>query len=208
MPGGKQVSSSLEQIFLSPPARFRGVPFWAWNCRVTKERIDWQAECFFRMGMGGAMVHPRTGMATPYLSREYMELVCYAQEKLRSLGLSCWLYDEDRFPSGSAGGIVTRELKFRSRTIVVSDRVLEGYCAGKAEFDARAEAGEKPKGYFLADYRIAFRDGRLSSYHKVSRGGNYHAYVSLMEEDPWFNGETYVDVLNPDAVAAFLRVTH
>ena len=34
-----QSPSSLEQVFLSPPARFRGVPFWAWNCKVTAEKI-------------------------------------------------------------------------------------------------------------------------------------------------------------------------
>ena len=208
MTGSKTDPSALEQVFLSPPAGFRGVPFWGWNCRVTKGQIDRQAECFSRMGMGGAMIHPRTGLATPYLSDEYMELVRYAREKLRSRGLSCWLYDEDRFPSGSAGGIVTRDVRYRSRTIVVTDYIMEGYCAGKAEFDQRAAAGEKPGGYFLADYQITFRDGRLFSYRKSADGGNYHAYVVLMEEDSWFNGETYADVLNCRAVTAFLNVTH
>lgn len=203
-----QEPSSIEQVFLSPPARFRGVPFWAWNCKVTKGQIDRQTECFARMGMGGAMVHPRTGMATPYLSEEYMELVRYARDRLSALGLSCWLYDEDRFPSGSAGGIVTRDVRYRSRTVVVTDHIMEGYCAGKAEFDRRAAAGEKPRGYFLADYRITFENGRLLTYQKCADGGNYHAYVVLMEEDPWFNGETYADVMNPEAVSRFLNVTH
>ena len=37
-----QSPSSLEQVFLSPPAPFRGVPFWAWNCKVTAGKIAWQ----------------------------------------------------------------------------------------------------------------------------------------------------------------------
>ena len=130
--------------FAAPPARFRGVPFWAWNCKVTKEKIDSQVEYFRRMGMGGAMVHPRTGLDTPYLSEEYMALVKHAAEKLRQAGMACYLYDEDRFPSGSAGGIVTRNVRFRARYIVVTDRELEGYCASRAEFEAQAEAGETP----------------------------------------------------------------
>ena len=194
--------------FAAPPARFRGVPFWAWNCKVTKEKIDSQVEYFRRMGMGGAMVHPRTGLDTPYLSEEYMALVKHAAEKLRQAGMACYLYDEDRFPSGSAGGIVTRNVRFRARYIVVTDRELEGYCASRAEFEAQAEAGETPRGYFMCDYGIDFRDGYLASYKRMQMGGNYHAYVELMGCDPWFNGETYVDVFNPDAIDAFLAVTH
>ena len=87
----KPTSPSLEQTFLSPPVQFRGVPFWAWNCKVTEDKIERQAAYFRQMGMGGAMVHPRTGMDTPYLSEEYLRLVQYAEEKLRENGLSCWL---------------------------------------------------------------------------------------------------------------------
>ena len=203
-----QSPSSLEQVFLSPPARYRGVPFWAWNCKVTAEKIRRQTECFRQMGMGGAMVHPRTGMDTPYLSDEYLTLVSLAEGSLREKGMDCWLYDEERFPSGAAGGIVTRNVRYRARYIVLSDRTLPGYCENKGAFDKQVEAGEKPKGYFLCDYQVDFADEHLSSYKRMQNGGNYHAYVELMEESPWFNGETYVDVFNPEATDAFLQVTH
>ena len=160
------------------------------------------------MGMGGAMVHPRTGMDTPYLSDEYLALVALAEGRLREKGMDCWLYDEERFPSGAAGGIVTRNVRFRARYIVLSDRALPGYCENKAAFDRQVEAGEKPKGYFLCDYQVDFANEYLASYKKIQTGGNYHAYVELMEESPWFNGETYVDVFNPEATDEFLRVTH
>lgn len=204
----KPSSPSLEQTFLSPPVQFRGVPFWAWNCKVTEDKIERQAAYFRQMGMGGAMVHPRTGMDTPYLSEEYLRLVQYAEEKLRENGLSCWLYDEERFPSGVAGGIVTRNIKYRARYIVLSDHELSGYCESKTAFDKKVDAREKPKGYFLCDYRVHLENGFLSSYEMLPSGGNYHAYVELMEESPWFNGETYVDVFNPQAIDEFLHVTH
>ncbi|MBQ6647099.1 MAG: hypothetical protein IJM56_10515, partial [Clostridia bacterium] len=190
-----------------PSSKFRGVPFWAWNCKVTKEKIDTQVEAFHRMGMGGAMVHPRTGMDTPYLSEEYMALVKHAEEKLRFNGMDCWLYDEERFPSGCAGGIVTRCLAYRSRVLVVSKDVPEGICQSKAEFDERVAGGEKPRGYRLCSYDINLEDGYLKSY-AVSESGAWHAYVELMQESGWFNGETYSDVFNPDATDEFLRVTH
>lgn len=98
-------------VFTNPPTAYRGVPFWSWNCAVTREQIVSQIGCFHRMGMGGAMIHPRTGLDTEYLSEAYMDLVNCAEETLRLNNMSCWLYDEERFPSGPAGGIVTRDVR-------------------------------------------------------------------------------------------------
>ncbi len=209
MDANRQQPASMEQDFRNPPARYRGVPFWAWNCKVTAEKIRRQAVCFRQMGMGGAMLHPRTGMDTPYLSDEYMALVACAEEQLRENGLDCWLYDEERFPSGVAGGIVTRNVRYRARFIVLSEQPLEGFCGTRAAFESRIDDGEVPKGYYLCSYRAAWRDGYLVSYYKTAvQDGNCHAYVKLQDPSPWYNGETYVDVFNPAAVDAFLRVTH
>ncbi|MBQ3669126.1 MAG: hypothetical protein II920_07870, partial [Clostridia bacterium] len=195
--------------FKSPSSEYRGVPFWAWNCHVTKDRIEKQIENFQIMGMGGAMLHPRTGMDTPYLSDEYMQLVEYSEEELRKKGMYCWLYDEERFPSGCAGGIVTRNLAYRSRTMIIArDIPIPEYIVrDKIEFDRLIALGEKPRGYRLCDYDITLEDGYLFSY-RISENGAYHAYIELMEESGWFNGETYSDVFNPDATREFLRVTH
>ena len=197
-----------KQNFVSPPAAFRGVPFWAWNCRVTEGRIADQVAKFQRMGMGGAMVHPRTGMDTEYLSDEYMRLVAYAEKELRARGMNCWLYDEERFPSGCAGGIVTRDVRFRARQLVLTRDEQSGYCSDKAEFDRLVQTGEKPKGYALCSYEIKLENGFLSSYTRSQEGGNWHAYLELWPESPWFNGESYVDVFSPEAVDEFIRVTH
>lgn len=60
----KNVSRLDPTNFTDPPTEYRGVPFWAWNCAVTPDKIRRQVECFRLMGMGGAMVHPRTGLCT------------------------------------------------------------------------------------------------------------------------------------------------
>ncbi len=194
-------------LFQSPTAEYRGVPFWAWNCRVTPEKIRRQSECFRQMGMGGAMLHPRTGMDTEYLSSEYFDLVRLAEEELRSRGMYCWLYDEERFPSGVAGGIVTRDVHFRARTLLLTTRPQQGFSADRSEFERRISAGEKPRGYFLCAYDVELTDGYLSSYRQDPSGA-YRAYVELWPESPWFNGESYVDVFNPEAIDRFLDVTH
>jgi len=57
----KTVSGLLESTFKNPPAQFRAVPFWAWNCRLDIEELKRQIEVFKQMGMGGFMIHARNG---------------------------------------------------------------------------------------------------------------------------------------------------
>lgn len=203
----KNASDLDPTIFADPPAEYRGVPFWAWNCAVTPDRIRRQAECFRLMGMGGAMVHPRTGLDTEYLSDEYMALVNGAEQALRERGMRCWLYDEERFPSGPAGGIVTQDMRFRARFIVLTRTRREHFCADHAAFCEAIRRGEKPAGYYLCSYDIGLTDGRLT-HHARRPDGAWHAYVELWPESPWFNGATYLDVFSPAAVDRFIEVTH
>lgn len=195
-------------LFSNPPMEYRGVPFWSWNCAVTMEKIRHQVECFRLMGMGGAMVHPRTGLDIKYLSTEYMELVRGAAEELRQRGMSCWLYDEERFPSGSAGGIVTQDMRYRARHIVLTKTMRKNFASDYDSFCKAIEAGEKPAGYYLCSYEIELCDGQLARYARKTSGGPWYAYVELMKESPWFNGATYIDVFNPEAVDYFIEVTH
>jgi hypothetical protein len=68
------------------------------------------------MGFGGFHMHSRVGLDTEYLGEEYMDIVKKCVERAKEKGMLAWLYDEDRWPSGAAGGLVTKdEDKFRSR---------------------------------------------------------------------------------------------
>lgn len=55
-------------LFRKPTAEYRGTPFWAWNCKLEQKELEWQLEVLKQMGFGGAHMHVRSGMATPYLS--------------------------------------------------------------------------------------------------------------------------------------------
>ena len=54
-------ASLSSSFFMNPPCEYRGAPFWAWNCEITKDKLDEQIETFRRMGMGGYHIHVRTG---------------------------------------------------------------------------------------------------------------------------------------------------
>lgn len=210
------------ELFENPTSEYRGTPFWSWNCRITKELIHDQVEVFRKMGFGGAHLHPRTGLETDYLSEEFMEMVRYSDEEMKKKEMLCWLYDEDRYPSGAAGGIVTENLNYRARYLLLTRERKNGMCASGEEFRKKAVAGEKSRGYYLCAYRIKLEDGYLWSYKKIdgpcpetdsceeeqAEGKLWLAYVELMPESPWFNDQTYIDVMNKEAVKRFLEVTH
>ena len=81
-------------------------PFWFWNGQIKEEEILRQLELMKNSGCRGAVIHARKGNKIPYLSERWFELVrcacCHAGKK----GLKIWIYDEDGYPSGNAGGRV------------------------------------------------------------------------------------------------------
>ena len=112
-----------EELFQSPGSEYRGTPFWAWNCELKKDELLCQLDVLRQMGLGGAHMHVRTGMATPYLSDEHMSLVKACVEKCRENKMLAWLYDEDRWPSGAAGGLLTKELQYRGTCCLRHTRI-------------------------------------------------------------------------------------
>ena len=112
-PHSKDAALSRE-LFENPPSEYRGTPFWAWNCELDRDELLWQLDVLKKMGLGGAHMHVRTGMATPYLSDDHMALIRACVDKCKEEKMLSWLYDEDRWPSGAAGGLVTRDEKYRA----------------------------------------------------------------------------------------------
>ena len=92
----------------NPPKEYRSAPFWGWNDRLQKENLGEQIEGFKKAGMGGFFIHSREGLETEYLSTEWMEDVKFCVDKARENDLELWIYDEDKWPSGAAGGMVSR----------------------------------------------------------------------------------------------------
>lgn len=208
------------ELFKNPTAEYRGLPFWSWNCRINKDVIDEQLEIFKNMGFGGVVIHPRDGLDIEYLGDEYMDMIQHTVTKCRQMGLLCWLYDDDRFPSGAADGKVTKNPNYRARELMLTKKRLgEDYTATKTEFDAQIKSGKIPSGYFCTAYSIEIRNKHLAGYRRlnseneiamaVKNGENVRfAYVKLHDKSEWFQGQTYIDTMNPQAVDEFIKVTH
>ena len=187
-----------DELFKSPTAEYRGTPFWSWNCKLEEKELLRQIGELKEMGFGGFHIHSRAGMATEYLGDEFMRLVKSCVRKAKKEDMLAWLYDEDRWPSGFAGGYVTKEKKYRSRHIVLTPT------PPKKEW-IHLDYGK---------YDVTLNDdGTLHAYRRLSdgeaaEGRLYYAFVAVNGNTRWYNNQAYVDVMNRDAIDRFIEVTH
>ena len=108
---------NLQKSFLNPGSAYRGKPFWAWNGMLEEDELRRQIRAMHQMGLGGFFMHSRVGLGTPYLSDEWMKLVEACIDEAKQLDMEAWLYDEDRWPSGAAGGLVTKDPAHRMKRL-------------------------------------------------------------------------------------------
>ncbi len=177
----------------TPSAEFRAAPFYAWNAILAPEELRWQVNMLHKMGMGGYFMHARVGLGTKYLGKEWFECIKACIDESEKLGMKAYLYDEDRWPSGAAGGIVTQN----------------------PEYQAKCLAFGVPEEEALAVYAVTYEDKHLGSYRRIASSAEAKEEEEVWtfgcknaSKDPWYNGQTYLDTLSGDAVAEFIRVTH
>ena len=187
----------LSEEFRAPGAQYRAIPFWAWNGKLEREELLRQIERLAQMGFGGFFMHSRTGLGTPYLSKEWFHFINACADKGKALGLSAWLYDEDRWPSGTAGGAVTQNPAYRMRFL----RLCE---------DADAAEGTP-----LARFAVRMDGERWVSYRPLAadeapQAGETALRFAVVEMpcSSFYNGTTYVDTMNREATETFLQMTH
>ena len=82
------------------------IPFWFFNDGSTvTEKIRYLRQCR-QGGFRALAMHCRSGNLIPYASRDWYAAIRALVAEARRLGMKLWLYDEDPFPSGAAGGQV------------------------------------------------------------------------------------------------------
>lgn len=185
------------EAFKSPPAEFRSAPLWVWNDRVTEEQIETQLSDFKAHGIGGVFIHPRPGLITPYLSEEWLSLCRHAVDVGKKLGMKVWIYDENSYPSGFAGGHVPAQMPDAARTGLRMRRAAE-----------LPETFESPPVLILRLTPAGFEDITQQVNQKALGHGDYFIFDLIRSEpSPWYGGFTYVDLMRRDVTEKFLDVT-
>lgn len=203
-----------EKIFRNPPCEYRAAPFWAWNCDLNKDLLLREIDQMKRMGMGGFHMHVRTGMSTTYLSDGFMQLIRDCVDKAKEERMRAYLYDEDRWASGAAGGYVTREERYRARYLLFTTVSYEQ--AEEHPASVPVDSPRTGKGRLLARYAVRLNDeGELAEYRLLKDGQQadaaetaWYAYLEIEKESPWFNNQTYVNTLDKKAIERFVEITH
>ena len=196
---GESAVGKMVSEFREPPVEFRGAPFWSWNAKLEPERLREQIRIMKKVGMGGFFMHSRVGLRTPYLGEEWFDCVKACIDQAKKEDMKAWLYDEDRWPSGFAGGIVTADDRFKKKELLVE--------RGTSELSGR--------GSTLCRFAAVFDGDKIVSYRRLGdadepKGSEtpVRCFYDFAAKSSAFNGETYLDTLNDEAVRRFIDVTH
>lgn len=201
-------SEFSEELFKNPTSEFRGAPFWAWNSALCEDVLCEQIDIFKEMGFGGFNMHVRQGLETKYLGEDFFNAVKCCVKKAEENEMLGWLYDEDRWPSGAAGGFVTKVKKHRVKSLAMLSRKLDG-----AVHDYH-DAIENGKLVFLAAFSLDINeDGILTSYRRVGEdeeceNKRYFYCVTARGGELRYNFQSYVDTLSKEAMDSFKEITY
>ena len=181
--------SQIKNSLKNPAAGNRTAAFWSWNGDLRQEEMQRQLGDFADKGIGGFFMHAREGLEVPYLSEGWMDRIQRCAREGRKLGLLPYIYDEDKWPSGMAGGkVAAMDPHLRATAIVLTGAEPGCYCYG-AHVEGKAL-------YSLHYGTLAENEQPL--YIDVQKTG-----VS-----DWYSGSAPADNLNMKSVRTFLDITH
>lgn len=185
--------NELRRAFLDPADEFSPIPFWFWNDEVTEAELTRQIDDFRAHGMAGFVIHPRKGLSEKigYMTPRWLALVRHAVEEAAARGMTVMLYDEGMYPSGSAHGEVVRENPDWAAMGLREESGIDLAAPSSAE----------------ADVYCVTLDGQTHTYREVKSGGTIRGLFPG-EDDGEANAPAAADLLNPEAVRAFIRLTH
>ena len=205
---------ALSALFANPGCAYRAKPFWSWNGELREDEVRRQIGIMQEMGLGGYFMHSRAGLITEYLGKEWFELINAGADEGEARGMEAWLYDEDRWPSGSAGGKVTVDPQYRMQSLCIAEMEPEAFTFAE---DVILAFAAKLDGIDLYDYIpltkaddiasvIAEAEARDADKPGVWRALSFRIVPDAPNSN--YNGTTYIDTMSEKATRRFIELTH
>ncbi len=171
----------LKGILEQEHKEYKSMPFWSWNNELDEENLVAQIEDMHEAGIGGFIMHARTGLKLEYLGEKWFSCIEACLKKAKELGMEAWAYDENGWPSGFVGGKLLEKEEYLAQFLTYEV---------KDSFDDSAFAvyQKTEDGYLLID---GAKTG-VGEYHTV--------YLHTSPAN--------TDILNPEVVDAFIQETH
>ena len=197
--------------FRNPDREYQAVALWGWTDRMQDQEIMRQIADMDAHGWGGFFMGTRFGLETPYLSAEWMDRTATAVAEAKKRGMKAWLYDEDIFPSGFAGGLVTtKRPDYRMKALVCREHgQYREFAEGVRVFLARRVDGELQDAVPLIGPPPDPEPGRVFlHFYEWTQGARHQD--QRWRWHTWSNGNGFpvADVLNPQVIRDFIDVTY
>lgn len=183
----KELIKELE----NPTSEYRGHPFWSWNDKLDPEMLRWQIREMKRVGLGGYFMHARGGLITEYLSDDWFECIKACVDEGKKVGMESWSYDENGWPSGFGGGIVSG----------MGDRYHVRWLIFKP-YESATPEGKVLGFYGINDKTCRYLGEKIRAAKAALKADEKLYFVSHDKN------ENYVDILSPMVVRAFLKCTY
>lgn len=190
-------AAALRTVFADPPCEYSTAPLWVWNDMLTEEQIRLTLRDLAGQKVMQAFVHPRPGLMTPYLSDDWFRLWSVALDEAQRLGMNLWIYDENSYPSGFAGGWVP-EMMPEARGQGLHFEVTE--TVGKPGKDVLGVYALQDESY--TNVTREFRSGAPVVAERFLT-----VTIRRAGDSPWTAGRCYVDLLYPGVTEKFIDVT-
>jgi hypothetical protein len=198
LPLSATTSATVKRLFAQPPREYATAPLWVWNDQLTDEQIRSTLRDLAGQGVRQAFVHPRPGLMTPYLSPEWFRLWRVALDEAKRLDMNIWIYDENSYPSGFAGGWVPELMpESRGRGLKLAELKVP------PKWDTNLIAVLRIVGAAVEDV-----SARLKSGETLPEGRYVVATLLRAGNSPWHGNRSYVDLLYPGVTEKFIEVTH
>ncbi|MBN1995337.1 MAG: hypothetical protein JW953_21795 [Anaerolineae bacterium] len=192
----------IPELLQNPPRLFSVMPFWFWNDTLDEAEIVRQIQDFETHGVFGFVIHPRVGLPRElgWMSDKLLDFYQIAINEAQRRGMAVILYDEGMYPSGSSSGqVVAANPNFQCR------------CLAKQELADGEEPHLGPDEDLVAivprqnGSRLAISDRKADSF---IRGLHYIDEGPVFDGPPTEDEPPAGDILNPAAVAEFIRLVY
>jgi len=190
-------SAAVRAQFARPARQYSSGPLWVWNDLLTETQIRGTLRDLAGQHVRQVWVHPRPGLMTPYLGEDWFRLWKVALDEAERLDMNVWIYDENSYPSGFAGGLVPEAMP-ESR--------------GQGLHFSESQRPAKPADDLVAAYRLTEAGSEevtavVRAGQPLPAGRYLTATLRLAPKSGWFGGKYYVDLLRPGVTEKFLEIT-
>ena len=207
-------STELRSQFANPPRQYSSAPLWVWNDMLTEEEIIGTLRDLAGQNVKQVFVHPRPGLMTPYLSEQWFRLWKAALKEAERLDMNVWIYDENSYPSGFAGGFVPDAMpQSRGKGLEIKE---VGWGLPHQDPSAGKTGGASPT-LQLDENCVAVLRPTTDGFENVTKqakageqlpAGKYMvASLRWAATSPWHGGKFYVNLLTPGVTEKFLSIT-